>query len=93
MYLSLVVQINGIEPKFESRPKLSGPISVGDEVTIRCEIKADPSPDIKWKIGGKEIFADEGNYKLSKIEKLDQISEYTIKIKSAQLSDAGKAEV
>ena len=82
-----------MEPKFETRPKLSGPISVGDEVSIRCEIRAEPLPDIVWRVGGKNVAPDDANYKMSQIDKLDQISEYTLKIKSAQLSDSGKAQV
>ena len=76
-----------------SRPKVTGAVKIGDLVTIRCEIRADPPPDIIWKIGNSDIIKSDANYKIEAVDKEDFITEYSITIQSVQKRDNGKAQI
>ena len=43
-----------MEPKFNVRPKINGSVNIGDRLTIKCEVEADPEPELVWIIGNKD---------------------------------------
>ena len=88
-----VIQVNGVEPKFVSRPKVNGPVNVGDTITVSCQIRADPIPDVCWKIGNTEIRKSDSNYVLKSEEKDDLVLESALEIKSVQMRDNGKSQI
>ena len=45
-----------MEPKFNVRPKINGSVNIGDRLTIKCEVEADPEPELVWIIGNKDEF-------------------------------------
>jgi len=45
-----------MEPKFNVRPKINGSVNIGELLAIKCEVEADPEPELVWIIGNKEEF-------------------------------------
>ena len=46
-----VVPIDGIEPDVIKRPRVNGPVKLGDGLELVCQIKSDPQVNVKWLIG------------------------------------------
>jgi hypothetical protein len=88
-----VIQVSGIEPKFITRPKINGVVKNGDEVIVRCEIRADPAPQIQWKLGDVEIDSKDKNFIIAETEHDDFTIEYLLTIKSIQTKHNGKGQI
>ena len=53
-----VVPIDGIEPDVIKRPRVNGPVKLGDRLELVCQIKADPAVSVKWLIGKENGQSD-----------------------------------
>ena len=53
-----VVPIDGIEPDVIKRPRVNGPVKLGDRLELVCQIKADPAVNVKWLIGKENGQSD-----------------------------------
>ena len=53
-----VVPIDGIEPDVIKRPRVNGPVKLGDRLELVCQIKSDPAVNVKWLIGKENGQSD-----------------------------------
>merc|ERR1711962_66155 len=79
-----VVPIDGIEPDVIRRPRVNGPVKLGDRLELVCQIKSDPEVNVKWNIGkenGQKEFTESKNeYTVTTSDMGDNTYEYKLVI-------------